>query len=81
MSGRQGQGNRITKPPSSKQRAQAKRHSATVILGSGAGLPESSWWATPLTRAEFDAEAARQRARLAVSKFGGYRGNGIREQD
>lgn len=75
MAGRQGKGNRITKPRSAKQQAHAKRYSnAHVTAPAGAGLTNGSWWTKPMqTREEFDTAAAHETRRMAESKFGGSR--------
>lgn len=73
MAGLQGKGNRISKPPSAKQRAQAKRMSekAVVIVPANTGMPSRSWWLDPNAWDHADAEQRRMRD----SNFGRVHGN------
>lgn len=70
-----GKGNRVVKPPTVAQRAQAQAFNTGFSLPpkSDDAAPASSWWTDPKalkTRAAFDNEAAAQRTRMAESKFG-----------
>jgi hypothetical protein len=69
-----GKGNRIVKPPTAKQRAQAKAYGAMAIIPAADTVPKSSWWTEPKTREEFDQAAAAQRTRMQESTFGKFKG-------
>ena len=74
-----GHGNRIVKPRSARQHEQAEDYGArsgVAILQRDAGLPSSSWWADPCGWDEFHTKAAREEARMNVSKIGRAHGNG-----
>jgi hypothetical protein len=62
-----GHGNRVSKPPSRKQKAQADRISQQPAYSpSTAGLPSESWWLKPGALDQPEAEQLRMRA----SRFG-----------
>ena len=76
-----GKGNRIVKPRSARQHEQAEDYggrgeNVVAILPRDAGLPTRSWWADPCGWDEFHAKAAREEARMNVSKIGRAHGNG-----
>jgi hypothetical protein len=47
------------------------------LLPADSGLPTSSWWATPCTRAEFDALVAHEQPRIAASRFARLSGTSL----
>jgi hypothetical protein len=65
-----GHGNRISKPPSAKQKQHLRKWGGEpiAILPSTAGYPDRSWWLDPTSREEFDREAAAQVARMKLVK-------------
>lgn len=70
-----GQGNRIVKPRSAKQRAQAEAWGGAAMVTPAAepstvNAPECSWWTKPRSREEFDELAKQQVARMKASTFG-----------
>jgi hypothetical protein len=66
-----GHGNRIEKPPTEKQRAQAKAwNTIPAVEPSAVNAPDRSWWIGPQSREEFDAVAAEQAPRMKASTFG-----------
>jgi hypothetical protein len=68
-----GHGNRISKPPSAKQKQHAEKYAAPSIAlqPSDSGLPADSWWTQPVrSRADFDTLQAEAAARMRGSRFG-----------
>ena len=66
-----GHGNRITKPPSAKQKANGQKYAAPsiVLAPSDSGLPTRSWWLN-CSREEFDKTLAEESKRMKLSRFG-----------
>jgi hypothetical protein len=66
-------GPKIVKPATARQRANAHRYSrqdqVVAIVPADHGMPASSWWAVPMSRAEFDDRLVRERSRMAESRF------------
>lgn len=62
---------RVVKPPSAKQRANAKRYGTTLVIAPAAtaSAPSTSWW-TGLDRTQLQAQAAAEQPRMASTKFG-----------
>lgn len=74
-----GHGARLVKPPSQRQQIHAQDYSARpenviAIHPKEAGLPTSSWWATPRTREAFDAAVAKESGRMRDSRYGRING-------
>jgi hypothetical protein len=75
-------GPRVVKGRTPLQQAHAadyktRPESVLNLLPRECGLPSDSWWATPCTRAEFDARVMHEQPRIASSRFARLSGTSL----